>query len=224
MSLAVTTVNATIKTILRVLCRIDAAALDSVPLTGPLILVANHVNFLEVPLVFTHLQPRQVTGFAKAETWDNPFLGPLFDLWKAIPLRRGEVDIRAIRRALHVLEEGGILAIAPEGTRSGDGRLRKAHPGVVTLALLSNAPILPMVYYGGELFGENMRRLRRTDFKIVVGQPFCIDARGVKVTNKIRQRILEEIMYRLAVLLPPAYRGYYKNLESSSQEFLHFLL
>jgi len=96
--------------------------------------------------------PRPLTGFAKAETWDNPAMAMLFDLWQAIPIRRGEVDLEAIRQALSVLQSGGILAVAPEGTRSGHGRLGRGNPGVVLLAQMSGAPLLPLVYYGGESF------------------------------------------------------------------------
>jgi len=163
-------VNGAIKGITRLLCRVDDAQLVRVPERGPLILVANHINFLEVPLIYTHLLPRPVTGFAKAETWDNPAMAALFDLWEAIPLQRGEADHSAIRRALKALSEGQILAMAPEGTRSGDGRLQRGQPGVVTLALLSGAPLLPIVYYGGERLRGNLARLRRTDFHIVVGR------------------------------------------------------
>ena len=77
--------------------------------------------------MFTHLQPRKVTAFAKAETWDNPFMGYLFDLWGAIPIQRGEADTTAFRMALKALQEGKILAITPEGTRSGNGQLAHGH-------------------------------------------------------------------------------------------------
>ena len=80
---------------------------------GPLIQVSNHINFLEIPVLYTHLQPRRITTLAKAETWDNPVLGYLFDMGDGIPLHRGEADVGAIRRALGVLAAGEILAIAP---------------------------------------------------------------------------------------------------------------
>ncbi|MEA2008767.1 MAG: 1-acyl-sn-glycerol-3-phosphate acyltransferase, partial [Chloroflexota bacterium] len=60
----------------------------------------NHINFLDAPIFYTHLCPRPLTGFVKSETWDSPYLGPLFTLWGAIPVRRGEADMNAIRRGV----------------------------------------------------------------------------------------------------------------------------
>ncbi len=215
-------VNGTIRGLTRLLCRVDDAELARVPECGPLILVANHVNFLEVPLVYTHLQPRPVTGFAKAETWDNPAMAALFDLWEAIPLQRGEADHQAMRRALAALKDGKILAVAPEGTRSGDGRLQRGQGGVVMLALLSGAPLLPIAYFGGERLRGNMARLRRTDFHIVVGTPFFLDPQGAKVTRELRQRMADEVMFQLAALLPALYRGSYASLAAASETHLRF--
>ncbi len=140
----------------------------------------------------------------------------------AIPLHRGEADIAALRQALELLKAGYIFAIAPEGTRSGHGRLQQAHPGVVILALRSGAPLLPVVYYGAEYYRDNLRRLRRTDFHIVVGEPFHVDAGGVRVTRQVRQQIVDEIMYQMATLLPPAYRGVYSDLSAATGKYLTF--
>jgi len=222
MTLTGRVVGTTIKRLTRILCRVDDAQLAHVPTQGPLILIANHVNFLEVPLLYTHLQPRPVTGFAKIETWNNPAMGLLFDLYGAIPLRRGEADVAAFRRGLAILEAGQILAVAPEGTRSGHGRLGRGYPGVVMLALRSGAPLLPLAYYGGESFRQNIARLRRTDFHIVVGQPFYLEAGGVQMTRVVRRQMVDEIMYQLAALLPPAYRGHYSNLDAATEQYLRF--
>lgn len=216
--LALVITNALVK----LTCRVDTAQLSRVPRQGPLIIVANHINFLEAPVMYTALQPRPVTGFAKAEHWNHPFTRWLLNLCEAVPLRRGEADMTAIRAGLAMLRAGYILAIAPEGTRSYDGRLQKGRTGTVTMALHSNAPLLPLVYYGGEQFNENMRRLRRTDFHIVVGQPFRIETNGVKVTRETRRQIIDEIMYRLAALLPPEYRGVYADLDAATTTYLRF--
>jgi 1-acyl-sn-glycerol-3-phosphate acyltransferase len=213
-------VNAFIKRVTRILCRIDDAQLRRVPKGGPLILVTNHVNFVDVPLVYTHLQPRPVIGLAKVESWESPALGWLLDLWDSIPLRRGEADVEALRRGLAVLQAGQILVVAPEGTRSGDGRLQRGHPGVVLLALRSGAPLLPLAFYGAEDYKRNLARLRRTDFHIVVGQPFVLDSAGVRVTHDVRQLMTDEIMYRIAALLPASYRGHYSDVSAATTNYL----
>jgi len=203
------------------LCRIDTGPLADVPECGPLILVMNHINSLEVPLLSAYLQPRPMTGVAKVETWANPLMGWLFDQWEAIPIKRGEADVVAVRRALAVLAGGGILAVAPEGTRSYNGRLLRARPGVVTLALHSGAPILPVAHWGGEKFGGNLRRMRRTDFHIRVGRPFrLIDVRA-RLSHAVRQKMVDEIMVELAALMPEFYRGEYAAIPST-QQYLQF--
>jgi 1-acyl-sn-glycerol-3-phosphate acyltransferase len=222
MTVTQTLVRTSLKRLTRILCRVDDAQLAKIPAHGPLILVANHINFLEVPLLYSHLHPRSLTGFAKIETWNNAPMAFLFDLFGAIPLRRGEADMVAFRRGLEVLKAGHILAIAPEGTRSGHGRLQRGHPGVVMLALRSGVPLFPMVYCGSESFRHNLTRLRRTSFHIVVGSPFYLNAQGAKVTREVRQQMADEVMYQLAALLPPPYRGHYSSLSAATETYLRF--
>ncbi len=222
MTLTTQVVTSGIKRITRTILRVDDAQLAQVPAHGPLILVPNHINFLEAPVLYTHLQPRRMIALAKAETWDNPVLRYLFNMGEAIPLRRGEADIAALRRGLAVLEAGHILAVAPEGHRSNHGQLQRGHPGVVFMAMHSGAPLLPLACFGGEKFRSNVTRLRRTDFHIVVGQPFHVDTGGRSVSGALRQQIADEIMYQLAALLPSAYRGYYSDLSAATEEYLRF--
>jgi 1-acyl-sn-glycerol-3-phosphate acyltransferase len=223
MSLAFSVVNTSIKSLTRILCNVDDSQLGKVPEHGPLIIASNHINFMDIPLLYTHLQPRNITGFAKAETWDNPAMALLFDLWGAIPLQRGEADTHAFRRALEALEQCKILAIAPEGTRSGDGKLARGHSGIVTVAYHSRAPILPVVYYGGERLRDNLNRLKRTDFYIRVGEVFLLKFPPGKIDRVIREKMLEEIMYQIAGLLPAAYRGYYSDLSQLTTKYLHYV-
>ncbi len=206
--------------LVRVLCAVDGDQIDKIPMHGPLILIANHVNFLEAPVLHCRFRPRKVIGLAKTEAWKNPLLGWLFDQWEAIPIRRGESDIGALRRALGALRDGGFIAVAPEGTRSRHGRLQRGRSGVVTIALRSGAPLLPVVFYGGEAIGRNLRRLRRTPFHIVVGEPFRIDVGGERLSHDLRRRITDEIMYRMAALLPPAYRGEYADVNAATGVYL----
>jgi len=217
MSLAHRAAIAGLKALTRALCRIDDAQLARVPARGPLILVTNHTNILEVPLLYTHLLPRPVTCFVASNRWQNPFFRWLLDGARMIPLHRGEADVAALREGMRRLEAGEIVIIAPEGTRNRDGRLQRAKAGVVPIALRSGAPLLPLAYHGHEGFGDNLRRLRRTDFHIVVGQPFRLETGGLRITRDRRQAIADEIMRHLARLLPPANRGVYADLSPDSR-------
>jgi 1-acyl-sn-glycerol-3-phosphate acyltransferase len=208
-----------VKTGTRILCRIDAPNLEKVPMRGPLIAYSNHTGQIEVAVFFGHLQPRPITGWAKMEAWDNAFLNWLFNLWGLIPVRRGEADTTALRKAVTALEKGYIFGVAPEGTRNITGRLKRAQPGAVLLAVRSGAPLLPIVHWGGEDFLRNLARLKRTDFHIRVGEPICLKVDGVRMTREIRQQIVDEMMYRLAELLPHEYRGEYEKVTEVKYSF-----
>jgi len=214
--------NIFVKGLTAAICRVDYDQLARVPSQGPLIIVTNHINFLEAPVIYTRLPDRPVTAFAKVESWDSAFIGWLFDIWGIIPIKRGVADKAALKRGLKELKEGGILTIAPEGTRSHDGRLGRGFPGVVMMSLHSGAPMLPIVSYGHEDYKQNLRKLRRSDYHIVVGEPFKLKKGAEKVTSEVRQKMTDEIMYRLAALLPSAYRGEYAELPKATEHYIDF--
>jgi 1-acyl-sn-glycerol-3-phosphate acyltransferase len=202
------------------ICHIDDAELEMVPPHGPLIIYTNHVNILEIPIIYTHLQPRKVHGMLLAERWGNPLLRWMLDVSETIPIHRGEADLLAIHKGLEVLEKGEIIVIAPEGTRSHDGKLQPGHPGVVLLALHSHAPLIPVAYHGAEQYKENLRGLKRTDFHLRVGKPFQLDPRGEKVNHRVREKMMDEMMYQLALILPHEYRGHYADPSAASMRYI----
>lgn len=203
--------------------RIHDEALTRVPAHGPLIIVGNHVQLLEIPLLYARLQPRRMHGLVLAERWKNPVLGWMLNTAESIPLERGGININSIHTAVDVLKRGEILAIMPEGTRSRSGCLQAGHSGVVLLALKSKAPILPLVTYGGEKARDNLKKFRRTDFFINVGEPFTLNYEGSQANSQQRVQMLDEIMYRMAALLPPEYRGVYANLPAGYQNTMPFI-
>ena len=205
-------VNWVMRRLFQTICRIDVAELRKVPAQGPLILVGNHISFLEAPVLLPHLDPRPVTGIAKRESWKNPLFHFLFDQWGLIPIDRGMVDREAFRLSVEALNQGKILAISPEGTRSLDGQLQQGKPGIVALLMRSDAPLLPIGFYGYENYWPNFKHLRRTDFHIRVGKPFRIDTGGVALSREMRQAVTDEIMYKVAELLPERCHGFYKDV------------
>lgn len=210
-----------IRFILRRLCRVYDDELGKLPPGGPAIFIVNHINFLEVPLLYTHLQPRRIVGLVKAETWKNKFLGFLGDIWNAIPIDRKSAGIGAFKAALSYLHNGRIVMIAPEGTRSKNGRLLPGRPGVVLLAMKSRVKIYPIAHFGGEKFWNNLKSFRRTRFYLRVGTPFEVNNNG-RVNSNVRQKITDEMMYRIAELLPRHLRGCYGDFKRATTEYLVF--
>jgi 1-acyl-sn-glycerol-3-phosphate acyltransferase len=209
---------------LEVMCRIRKENWENIPHEGPLLAYANHTGMVEAPVMYTQLQPRpKTTALAKVETWDNWFLNWVFNLWEIIPIRRGEADMDALRKSLEMLEKGYILGISPEGTRSKSGKLLRAHGGVAMLALKSGAPLIPVAHWGGENFGANVKKFKRTDFNIRVGRQFYLDDHGQRVSKEIRQQMADEMMYQLAKLLPEYYRGEYSDIENATEKYLRFV-
>ncbi len=214
--------NVVVKAFTSSILRVSAAELRQLPPEGPLIIITNHVNFLEAPAIYTRMMPRPVTAFSKIETWESKFLGWLFDVWGIIPIRRGEADKKALKAGLRALKDNYILTISPEGTRSGNGVLQRGLPGIVMMALLSGAPVIPIAHHGHEFYQEKLRRLRRSPFNVRVGHPFYLEKGTGKVTSEIRQTMIDEMMYQLAALLPEKYRGVYADFSQATENYLRF--
>lgn len=201
---------------------IYADDLYRIPSQGPLLLAMNHINFLDIPILFTNLQPRKVTGLIKVETWNNPLLAALFNIWGGIPIKRGESDLVAFRKAADWLKAGNILGVSPEGTRSGNGILKKGLPGIVMLAQKTDVPIQVVAIYGGEVIWDNLRRLTRTPFHIKTGKIFRIDCSLRLQDRDLRQLVTDQLMYKIAELLPARYRGEYFDLEKMHDDYFVF--
>lgn len=223
MSLSQTLVLKFLDVLTTMICRIDDAEFVKVPERGPLILATNHVNVLEIPVLYSRLQPRPISGFFAAKRLDSAWMRWLLNALHGIPVQRGKLDRTALKEAISRIRAGDIFAIAPEGTRNADGCLGPGKPGVVLLAMQSGAPIQPIVHWGSNNWQRNLRRLRRTPFHIAVGRPFRLDTGGEQVDRRMRQEILDEIMVQMAALLPPEYRGVYANQDAANPKYLQFL-
>ncbi len=216
-------INPPIKAILRAMLHIDDAAVATIPMRGPLILATNHINWLDAPVGFSHLHPRQVTAFAKIETWDKFLMRTLFNAWDAIPITRGQVDFTAFRKAEEALKVGKLIAVAPEGTRSRDGKLNQGQAGIVYLALRTGAPILPFVLYGHEFLGESYRHYQRPRMMMKAGRPFRLIHPSTNPDRVARQELTDAVMFEIANLLPEQYRGKYQSIDITHRRHLEFV-
>lgn len=201
-------INALLHVLYFILIELEVTGKENVPSSGPLILMINHIDALD-PFLVVGVFPRPVTPMSKVEVFDIPLIGFLARAYGAIPIQRGQVDTRAVRKSYQVLQEGGVLLIAPEGTRSPTRSLQRGKEGMALIAARTGASIIPVAITGTEDAGRCWRRLRRVPVRIVIGEPFRLDTGAEPLRRPLLRAMTDEAMYRLAAILPPAYRGIY---------------
>jgi 1-acyl-sn-glycerol-3-phosphate acyltransferase len=123
---------------------------DRVPASGPVVLAANHIGFLDGPLMAI-VGPRPVHAMTKDELFTGP-LGAFLTGAGQIPVNRDEPDPTALKVALRVLRDGGIAGMFPESTR-GAGDMAQAAGGAAYLAMVTGAPVVPVAFLGTRLPG-----------------------------------------------------------------------
>ncbi|MBN1259438.1 MAG: 1-acyl-sn-glycerol-3-phosphate acyltransferase [Anaerolineae bacterium] len=200
-------VRAVLKVLFGVLTRVEIVGLEHVPEAGGFILATNHISRLDTPLLGVAC-PRPVTALVAIKYRSSPFFRWFLTQVGAIWVRRTDFDREALLKSLDVLKSGGVLGIAPEGTRSPQASLQPGKPGVAFLAARVGAPIVPVAITGAERMLPDYLRLRRPRIRVVFGAPFRLPREG-KLTPQELAAGTELTMRRIAALLPPAYRGVY---------------
>ncbi|MGH2625439.1 MAG: lysophospholipid acyltransferase family protein, partial [Anaerolineales bacterium] len=191
------------------------------PRSGPAILMFNHIAFVD-PLIIMCLLPRNVVPLAKEEVFDNLLMAIFPWIYKVIPVRRGEVDRRALTMALQVLQAGEVILLAPEGTRSPS--LLPGKEGVAFLAARTGSPVVPVAVEGTEGFPTLRReRWRGPGASIRLGRPFRFSIATARPDRQLLRKMTDEALYVLAAMLPPHRRGAYADLARASQETIEFL-
>ena len=200
----------TLRGFFRIFARCEASGRENIPADGPLLLVFNHLAHLDGPFVLA-MMPFEVEGIGLSDVYRVPITGQLLRLYGLIPVHRDQYDREVLRRALQLLDEGRILALAPEARISPTASLERGRSGAAYLALRIGAPLLPMGITGTETVYPAWRELRRPRLSLSIGVPFRLKgplARGVERHAQLEAG-REEIMRRIGALLPPQYRGVY---------------
>jgi 1-acyl-sn-glycerol-3-phosphate acyltransferase len=195
-------------------------ALDEIPREGPVIITANHASNLDAVVLGSWLIPkigRRFQWLGKKELFDWPLVG-----WAAAhggvhPVDRGGADVEAYRLAKRILDEGHVLFVFPEGTRSRDGALQMGRDGVASLALRTGAPIVPVGIAGSHRVWPRGQKLPRPGGRVAVrvGSPFRLaDVLPPDVDKQAAKgHATSIIMRRIAELLPESQRGVYASTE-----------
>lgn len=185
--------------------QVEFRGVERVPAAGPLVIVSNHIGFLDGPMMAI-VGPRPVHALTKRELFVGP-LGAFLHAAGQIPLSRFEADPQAIKTALRVLRDGGVAGVFPEGTR-GAGEMVTAARGAAYLAMATGASVLPMSFLGTRLAGS-AASFPPAGSRIVVsyGSPLAVEQqewprRSDEVgalTERIRQSIITTVAEALSV-------------------------
>lgn len=203
------TLRRILKFLYNLFCRIDLVGVENVPQTGGVLGAANHLSRLDGPLIYAVMPREDVSALAANKYRRNPFFRWFLESARVIWLDRENPDPKALKTAIQFLREGGMLGIAPEGTRSRTRALIPAKPGVAFLATKADVPLLPVAITGAERAFSELIRLRRPKIRLVFGEAFMLPPLDRKNRDESLKRNADEIMCRIAVLLPEPYRGVY---------------
>ena len=193
----------------KLFAKIEAIGLENVPRRGGCILASNHLSRLDPPLVFILIEREDMTALVADTYRRSPLIRPLVNALGGIWLHREEADIHALREARNFLHNGGLLGIAPEGTRSRSGALTRAKTGAAYLADKAAVTVVPAAIYGTETAMRQLLRFRRPKIVIQFGKPIRLPPVTRADRENDLQRNTDEIMCRIAAMLPPEYHGAY---------------
>ena len=237
-------IRAFVRLLFRLALRLEIEGREHLPPGGPLVIIGNHFSIFEAPLLMVFLPyGDRITWLAATELQESRILKALIQLFNVIPVWRGQPDRAALRRAFDWLAEGGLVGIMPEGgvddslrhlTLAGqqttlhggpssrlDAQLITPRPGAAYLAVRSGAPVLPTACLGTERILLNLRRLRRSPVRLIIGPvfgPLVVDESLSKAERRAQlDELGHEMMRHMADLLPPENRGPYRDATSSEQ-------
>lgn len=204
------TLRSIVRFVMKLITRIEVEGIEKIP-PGNVIIAANHLGRLDTAVLLCLLDREDIIMPIAEKYKSHPVFGAIGRAANGIWLNRFEADYSALRQILERMKQGGLLVIAPEGTRSRTEALQAGKMGVAFLASKGGYPIVPVALTGTEDRGvvANLKRLRRTRIKVVGGDPFTIEIPKGRGREEAMHEATDEIMCRIGSMLPEKYRGVY---------------
>ena len=165
---------------------------------GGVILAMNHESYLDPPLVGIACQ-REIYYLARKTLLDVPLLGVMLPHLNVIPVDQEKADMSALKTVIKVVRAGQATVIFPEGTRTLDGRIQGAQPGLGLVIAKTQAPVVPMRIFGAHrAFPSGGKPRVFNPIKIVVGHPIHFSRADVSGDGRafyqgLSQRVMDEI-------------------------------
>jgi len=196
---------------MKIIADIELHDIEKLP-EGNVIVAANHLGRLDTAVLLCAIDREDIIMPIAEKYRNHPIFGAIGRAANGIWLNRFETDYAALRQILARMEQGGMLVIAPEGTRSKTEALQEAKLGVAFLAGKSGYPVLPVAVTGTEDRGilENLKRFRRSKIVVRGGDLFTITNPKGKGREQAMRAATDEVMCQIGALLPEKYRGVYK--------------
>jgi 1-acyl-sn-glycerol-3-phosphate acyltransferase len=206
------TLRSIVRFFMKIIARIEINGLEKLP-EGNVIVAANHLGRLDTAALLCVLDREDIIMPVAEKYKDHLLYGAIGRAANAVWLNRFEADYSAFRQILDRMKQGGILVIAPEGTRSKTEALQEAKMGVAFLASKSGYPVLPVAVTGTEdrIILENLKRFRRSKITATAAELLYIHIPKGKGREESMREATEEIMCQIAARLPEKYRGVYAN-------------
>ena len=180
--------------------RLEAEGVHHIPREGGVLFVSNHVSFLD-PVIVGSAASREIHFMARSNAFDIPGLGKLIALYNAYPVNRGKPDLGALRKTISLLKAGNAVLMFPEGTRSVDGTLGKAHDGACFIADRAGVPTIPVFHSGAEqILPRNSKRLRRAKLNVIFGEPLELITGEFETRREKYQQMGNQMMSAIANL------------------------
>jgi 1-acyl-sn-glycerol-3-phosphate acyltransferase len=197
---------------MKIIADIEVHDMEKLP-AGNFIAAANHLGRLDTAVLLCIIDREDIIMPVAEKYRNHPLFGAIGRAVNAIWLNRFEADYPALREILARMQNGGMLVIAPEGTRSKTEALQEGRMGVAFLASKSGYPVLPVALTGTEdrRIMENLKRFRRSKITVRAGDLFHIQIPKGKGREQAMREATDEIMCRIAALLPEKYRGVYAD-------------
>jgi 1-acyl-sn-glycerol-3-phosphate acyltransferase len=206
--------------LLRLGLRMRVFGLKNVPKRGGALVICNHLDWWD-PILLMAAMPRPILWMAKSEFMKWPVINRIALFAGAFPVERGKPDRSALRHAQGLLDDGLLVGMFPEGTRSQTGGLKEPFSGVSLVAARSGAPILPCALIGTDMLPmsgtpKDQRPRGYPKVTAIVGEPFRLDTVRPDGGKYGVDALTDAMMIEIARLLPPEYRGLYADRADTS--------
>jgi 1-acyl-sn-glycerol-3-phosphate acyltransferase len=195
----------------KTLTRTEFIGVENIPRVGGIILATNHMSRIDVPLLMLTPYRSDITAMAADKYKKHPIFSIILNAANVIWLDREKADFSALTAARQHLQNGGAIGIAPEGTRSKVGALIEGKAGTALLAARADCPIVPVGVTGTEDAVKRLLSLHRPNLIIRYGKSFKLPPFTQGDRSVWLSMCTDEIMCRIAALLPEVYRGFYAN-------------